>query len=129
MAIKAKLKFKGDMPYWLENKLILKGGFAICSRHNREWIIVDKVKPPFKAEVLINGELPEDIRNDLTKRCNTIVNHFLDPDSHKIAIKLRLGNMANLLPQLQGQFVREWIKNNVDEDGDDDELIDYSGAV
>lgn len=117
MAVKAKLKFRGDLPWELEHKLCTKLGFRIYSRCQKDWLIVEKVDHGWKPEVLVNGELPEDIRNTLIKRCNTIVNHFLDPDAHAYTIRTRLNNIAATLPPLQRKFVHDWITRNIE--GDD----------
>lgn len=127
MAIKAKLKFKGDMPWELEKKLINKFGFRVFQRGGREFMIVEKVKPMFKPEVLVNGELPEDIQNNLNKRCTTIVSHFLDPDANEPLIRIRLGNLANCLPPLQKKYIKDWIVSQFGEE--DENAEDYSAAV
>lgn len=120
MAIKAKLKFRGDMPWALEQKLIRHFGFRVFQRGGREFMIVEKVKPAFKAEVLVNGELPEDIQNSLNKRCTTIVNHFLDPDSHEPEIRIRLNNIAKMLPPLQQKYIKDWIMSQFGSDDNEE---------
>lgn len=116
MAVKAKLKFRGDMPFTLEHKLLTKLGFRVVSRVGSAHVIVEKMtKSNFKPEVLINGELPEDVVNMLIKRCNTVVGHFKDPDASKLVIELRLRNIAKTLPLLQGKYVEDWITRNLSE--------------
>lgn len=116
MAIKARMKFRGDIRYDLEHKLITKFGFRVFSRLHREWIIVEKVKSNFQPEVLTNGELDEETQKTLTKRCITIVNHFSDPDKSEYMIRVRIMNMANTLPPFQKKFVHDWIALNIGEE-------------
>ncbi len=127
MAIKAKIKFNANIPFPLEQKLMNKFGFRIAQRAGREWFIVEKIRSGIQGkhlEVLVNGELPEEIQNNLRKRCNTIVNHFNDPDAHKDVIENRLKVVASLLPPRQKQFILDWIKNNVNDDDDDNGIGD-----
>lgn len=119
MAIKAKLRFRGDMPWALEHKLITRYGFRVFARSKTEWLIVEKIKTNFKPEVLVNGELAEDIQATLIKRCNTIINHFAKPDEQEYVIRVRIANMAATLPPLQRKFVNEWVIRNIGEDEDD----------
>lgn len=115
MAVTAKIKFRGDMPWHLESMLINKLGFRVFSRYNRDWIILEKVKSTFKPEVLINGELPEDVQTMLIKRCNTIVNQFDEPELHLDTLRTRLHNMSQTLPVLQSKYVKEWAERNLKE--------------
>lgn len=116
MAVKAKLKFRGDMAWDLEHKLLTKYGFIIHSRDRREWVVVEKRKSNFVPEVLVNGELPEEVQNTLNKRCITIVNHFDDPDAQLYIIRTRINNMSQTLPPLQRKYVQDWVERNVKED-------------
>lgn len=115
MAVKAKLKFPSRMSWELEHKLITKFKFRVYSR-NQEWMIVEKMASPWLPEVLVNGELPEDVQNTLNKRCNVVVGHFQDPDAHQAIIKTRLNNIAGTLPPLQRKFIHDWIYNNMGDD-------------
>lgn len=115
MAVKAKLKIRGDIPFQLEHKLCTKLGFRVFSRNHPEWVIVEKIQRPWQAEVLVNGELPEEIQNSLIKRCNNIVGQFIDPDAYATTIRMRLDNIARTLPPLQRKFVHDWIERNVDD--------------
>jgi hypothetical protein len=115
VAIKAKLKLHGSIPWSLEHKLISGGGFRVFARRPNEWVILEKTKSPFKPEILINGELPEDVQQILITRCNRIVNMFMDPEAHKFVIRTRLENIARTLPPQQKKFVKTWIDNNVGE--------------
>lgn len=116
MATKAKLKFRGDISYELEHKLCTRFGFKIYSRQGREWIIVEKIKPAFQLEVLVNGELPEDIQKRLLNQCNNIVNMFQDPNAHMFIIRTRLRNIMLTMPPQQKKFVEAWIDRNLQED-------------
>lgn len=112
MAIKAKLKFRGDMPWELEHDLCYKYGFNVYSRKHPEWVILEKRIQSFVPEVLVNGELPEEVQTVLTKRCNTIVNQFIDPDNHEKVIRMRITHMAGTLPAHQRKFVLDWLERN-----------------
>ena len=114
MAVKAKLKFRGDMPWELELKLINKYGFRVATREHKQWVIVEKIKSNFKPEVLVNGELEEEVTNNLIKRCNVIMGHFKDPIAQAYMIRVRLNNVAATLPPQQRKFVHEWIERNVE---------------
>jgi transposase-like protein len=122
-ATKARIKFRGDLPWPLEQKLCQKYGFRVYSRmtnttnESDRWIIMEKLKrPPRTLEVLVNGELPEDVQNTLISRCNRVVNCFLDPDAHKKNVIFRLQNIANTLPPQQKKFIEQWISNNLGEE-------------
>lgn len=117
MATKAKMKFRGDIPHWLEHKLVNKYGFRVFSRLHNEYLIVEKLKSSFQPEVLVNGELPNEIQLNLIKRCNTIMGHFNDPIANAYLIRLRIGNVANTLPPIQKKFVHEWLERNVEKEG------------
>jgi len=116
MPVKARLKFRGEIPWDLEHRLIAKYGFRVQQRNGREWFIVDKHKSNFEPEVLVNGELPEAIQNELIKRCNTICDQFNDPERHLDVIRIRLQNICLTLPPLQRKFVKEWTDRNLVED-------------
>jgi len=118
MATRAKLKFRGDMPWYLEHKLMTKYGFRVHSRKNPEWLIVEKLKPTWTPEILTNGELPEETQNTLIRRCNTIVNQFNDPVAHIITLRIRVDNMAKTLPPIQRKFVQDWAERNLGDDSD-----------
>lgn len=115
MVVKAKIKFRGDMPWRLESMLINKLGFRVFSRSQKDWMILEKVKSTFKPEVLINGELPEDVQTMLIKRCNNIVNQFDEPELHLDSLRTRLHNMSQTLPILQCKYVQEWSERNLKE--------------
>ncbi len=118
MAVRARLKFNGHMPWALESKLINKLGFRVQSRNGKEWLIVEKVddRKPIPFEVLINGRLPEDVQNQLLKRFNNILNQFAHPEEHLGVIKMRIENIIRTLPKHQAKFAEEWVERNLKED-------------
>lgn len=116
MPVLAKIKFPGNLPWTMEHKLITKGGFKVFSRQGQEWLIVEKRTSTWKPEVLVNGELAEDIQASLIKRCNTVVDQFHEPEIHMKSVRIRLTNISLTLPPLQRKFVQEWMIRNCKED-------------
>lgn len=118
MAVKARMKFRSDIPWKLEHKMITKWGFTILSRNkDANELVVQKVqKSNWQPEVLENGELPMDVQAELIKRCNNIVNMFSEPEQHLTVIRIRLHNISLTLPPLQQQFVKDWSDRNCGED-------------
>jgi hypothetical protein len=117
VAIKARVKFRGDIPWELEHKLISRFNFRVSERCSNDFVVMEKpnsAKP--KLEVLVNGKLPMHIQEELVRRCHTIVNHFTDPESHLAVIKIRLHNIGLTLPPIQRKFVEDWATANLKED-------------
>jgi hypothetical protein len=118
LAVKAKLRFPGDLPWDKEYKLINEGGFVVFARKRNEWLILEKQvkkQPPKTFEVLMNGKLPEDIQLSLRRRCNSVVSLYADPDAHVKAIRNRIENIAATLPKHQAKFLTEWMMENLDD--------------
>lgn len=118
MALKARLRYPSDLPWDMEYKLINQGGFRVFSRDKiNNWVIFEKdieTVPSHNFEVLINGELPEDVQLGLRRRCNSVVSLYLEPEAHIEKIRTRLNNIAATLPKHRKKFVLLWIQNNVD---------------
>jgi hypothetical protein len=119
MKVKAKIKFRGDLPWKMESLLVNKFGFYVYSRKkigDENWVILEKREQPKKFEVLVQGELPDHTKEELEERCRKIVNLWLDPDAHKDVIRTRVNNMAATLPPHQRKFVHDWVADNLSED-------------
>ncbi len=116
MAVKARLKFRHDLHYELEHRLVHKYGFVIFSRLKDRFLVLEKQQRTWQPEVLVNGALPEDVQNELIGRCNKVMEQFLDPDAYAHTIKIRLNNIAATLPPQQRRFIHEWISRNIEKD-------------
>jgi hypothetical protein len=80
-------------------------------------MVVEKIAPPkFAAEVLVNGELPEETQAELLRRCNNIYGMFKDPVRHADIIKTRLHNIGLTLPPYQRKFVEDWTERQLKAD-------------
>lgn len=112
--IKARIKFRDVISWDLEHRMCTRFGFRIHGRKKDDYLILEKEFRQHPSEVLVNGELPQDVQNMLIKRCNVIVGHFLDPDAHVFTIRTRLHNIAQTLPPLQRKFINDWMENNLD---------------
>lgn len=139
MAVKARLKFPGDLPFPTEMKLIHEGKFIVFSRKrpeagDRGYIILEKMvplkipapkikdqTPPPKVQqcfdVLVNGELEKHVQDQLTDRCEKVVRLFLTPEAHQPEIRTRIELIAKTLPtKRQSDFVKKWMIENLDAD-------------
>lgn len=116
MAIKAKLKLSGDLPWSLEHKLISSGGFKVFSRRPKEWVILEKLKPSNFQPTVIDGKLDPVVVGDLLRRCNNICNMFHEPELHTRVIRMRLNNICLTLSPLERDFVQQWMNEFVVED-------------
>lgn len=104
------------MPFGLEYRLINKYKFRIHSRIPRQWVLFEKeVVPPMASDF---SDLPEGIQTELLRKVNKIVNAYQDPESNKERIKLRCLNLARTLLPKQRDFVKDWVRRVIDEDGD-----------
>lgn len=117
MAVSARVKFSGAMPFEMEHKLV-KAGFRVSSRAGREWMILERVKVKVTKvpEIIAGAELDEGVKSDLLSRCNTVVNCFHEPELHLKSIRIRLKNIAMTLPIDQRKFVHDWMDLNCVED-------------
>ncbi len=124
MALKARIKFGPGMNWMTEYKLIHTGKFRVHARKRGEFLILEKELPktlkPYEPvtsqqgfEFLINGELPEEIQNNLRSRCNGVVCMFEDPAQHLPEIEARLKNISSCLPHHQRKFVNKWAIDNL----------------
>lgn len=115
---KCRLKFKPDIPWDREYKLVNEAGFRIYARKRGDFVIFEKDVPKFTPqhtlELLTDGQLPEHIQLALRKRCNAVVALYLSPEENVEAIKARLENIATTLPPHQMRFIKMWIQNNLD---------------
>lgn len=118
MATKARLKFVG-LTYEQEHKLIQEGGFIVYSRKRKSddhpgWVILEKLVRDYGKgfEVLYGGKLPPDIQLHLTRRCNKIASMF---PTNPGTVKMRCERIASTLPRYQAAFIKDWIKENVDD--------------
>jgi hypothetical protein len=115
MPIKAKIKLRHGVSWDLERSLVTTGKFRVFSRMPGQFVIFEKLKPqPPKLEVLVDGELPPEVRLELLQRCNNIVNTFIELHVH--VIRKRLENICLTLPPLQREFVQKWMDKYVVED-------------
>lgn len=117
MPVRARLKFPDPLPWSKESRLVNEGGFIIQARKRGEYLIVEKLaKPatPPKFEMLVNGELPEDVQLMLRRRCNGILMMF--SDSTDVELRGRYDRVASTLPAHQAAFVRKWALENLDAD-------------
>lgn len=121
MLIKTRLRFKNDIPWTMERKLIVEGGFRVFSRnHQDNWMILEKEltaplkESPHGFDVLVNGELDKPIQDKLRKQLNSIVSLYEFPEKNETAIRARINNVKMTLPKYQKKFVELWVQNNID---------------
>lgn len=120
--IKARLKFKYNVPIGLELALTQKYGFTFHSRKAHEWVMFVKYGEDLGSGKDINyHDLPNEVQNDLTRRCNRIYGTFVEPEKHNKVIAQRCRNMARTLEPKQREWVLAWVRRNcnVDDDGAD----------
>lgn len=109
------LRFKSDMPFALESKLIHRYGYVIQQRKPGEYIeFVFNPKPIDKDNVvkLFPNPIPADRRKELMIRCDNIVDFFSDPYNSQRAVRTRLHNMSQTLNAQERQFVLEYMDEN-----------------
>ena len=124
MAIKCRYKITGHLPFAVENRLVTKYGFRIHSRSVGQWVIIERdvrtQRNPKQLPAVQNVQadpeppLPWDTQHRLIKRCNEIVDFFVDPYNSKRAIKQRLHNMSQRLSPPEQEFVVQWTEDNIE---------------
>ena len=115
MPIRAKIKFRGDLPLRIEMNLVHKFGFTVYSRLKGQYVIFLKMNYGDKKKI-IDGydftEMSEVKRVELTKRCVRIVAWYEDPSKHIKQIHLRLNYATNELPPIERAFMLHWLHTN-----------------
>lgn len=131
MPIKCRYRFHGHIPFALEHKLISKYGFRVHSRNQGKWVIYEKevklVKQKTDEDLIIDDDppvemtlknpeayIPWDRQGELIRRCNAVVDYFLDPYGSARQIRTRLNNFAQVLNPVEAQFVRDWADRNIE---------------
>lgn len=134
MAVRAKLKYGPGLRWDQEYKLIHNGGFYIWSRQKGPdgWVIFAKdvgQKPIEELEntkditphhipsfdVLVGGQLADDIKDKLNKQIRGVCDIYLDLDANQLQIRRRLERIAATLPKYQAKYVEDWVNQNLDE--------------
>jgi len=130
------LKMRHDFPAYMENRLVQKWNYAVDKRVWKDCIIFKKsyisdkeskdplagVRSTIRASandtvgpVNLNShrdELSAYQKRTLERRCDNIVNHFPDPYSAVIPIRIRLHNVAQALMPLERAFIEEFMEEN-----------------
>lgn len=117
MALAVRLELSKNLPFRTEHKLINERGFYVYQRtpttvilaKNDGWVPYSKRKESITDPL----QLPEEVTNELAKRCNKILDFYLDWESNLPTVKQRLENLARTLPTIEGEWVRNWTFNNV----------------
>lgn len=120
------LKFRHDLPFYLEMRLINKIGYHIQSRVFKETItfarsdtFAGKLKPiehPKPLDPPLSAGLSEEKCAELEKRCDRICNQFADPYNMAKPIIQRLANIAQGLPRAEQEYIDEYIMENFPEE-------------
>lgn len=112
----ARLRFKDSMTLPQEMMLVHKFGFAVIERNKTEnWIEFGKSLKPTKTPN--TDDLDEDIKNELIRKVNHIVDHYRDPENHVKSIRVRLNNLAQCHTELiERKFIQQWADKYVVED-------------
>ena len=112
--LKCRFKFNGWMSFNVESKLINKYGFRVHSRKHGQWIILEKESKPGQPVPEVPRELPEHIQRELVKRCNAVIDVFMDPTAHARQIRIRLENICKAVPPSHEEFIRKWMDRNIE---------------
>lgn len=107
------LKFKHNMPFALESKLCHRYGYAVEQRVVGQFISFKfSPKPPPSNVVQMTQPILATRQSELLKRCDNIVEFFLDPYNSQRAVRTRLHNMSQTLTAAEQQFVHEYMDDN-----------------
>lgn len=121
------IKLHHSAPIWVRNRMTCgKYGFYLQTSIFREYHLFAKfggVSPNTQTETSSTSVqsvgLPSASRltageeYELTKRCDRIVGHFLDPYAHESSVRIRLHNMMQgLSSPEQRAFVQEYMDEN-----------------
>ena len=139
MALKAKLRFRDNLPWETERVLFNRFGFRIHARKMHEYLIVEKQALPRAVRnklqvieggksapvsqavqaptIVLENKLPVHTVADLMKRINNICNMFPNQRQEQTyVIRTRLNNICQTLPREEANFVRDWMEENMPED-------------
>lgn len=116
----ARIKFpKSSLSLPLEMRFVQKFGWIVDER-GTDYVILKKPKgkpvssaPAYPHSLEILDEISEERQKELNRRCQRVVDCFVEPEAHKTAIRKQLHNFGQRLPILEQQFVENWSFNNV----------------
>lgn len=114
--IRAKLKFRDDLSWELEKKLMHKFGFTLYGRKMKDYIIVQKFKPMrtlLIADAAGQLQLPGMVKQELDRRINNIMGMFQDNITHRAVLRNRFHNVCQTMPPEQAAYVQQWVDDNL----------------
>jgi hypothetical protein len=112
-----RLRMRYDIPFWLEHRLVERFGFVIEKRTFNECITFVKPSKKDGRQTFVMGtpKLTSEEERKLCARCDSIVDWFKDPYKMEKAVRQRLHNLSQALPQAAREYVLKYIEENFPE--------------